>query len=194
MKESQDYPKTREIICLLGVGALITASLVMPGVGIIAQEVIKNKRRTEWEQSQKIWKRFNSKVLKRNLKRLYDGKMVEIGEKDGQPILKLTQKGRSKYLKFKLEEISLKGGKWDGRWRIVIYDINKLKRTKQESFRRILRQMNFWPLQKSVYLTPYSCQEEIEYLREYFGLGEEVLLLEISKLENEQLYKEYFGL
>lgn len=54
--------------------------------------------------------------------------------------------------------------------------------------------MNFHQLQKSVYLTPYKCQKAIEYLREYFNLGEEVLLLEVNKLENEAHLKQYFGL
>ncbi|MDP3954761.1 MAG: hypothetical protein Q8Q15_00160 [bacterium] len=193
MAEGQ-YPTTKEIVYLLGMGALIATSLVMPGVGMIAKEVVKAKRQYDWSKEQKTWKKFNHKFLKRNLKRLYDQKLVEIVAKNGQEIIKLTQKGRTKYLKFKLQDISLKSKNWDGKWRLVIYDINKLKKRNQENFRRTLKQMNFWPLQKSVYLTPYECQEEIEYLREYFGLGEEVLLMVVSRLENERIYKEYFGL
>ena len=41
-------------------------------------------------------------LLKRNLKRLRDQKVVEIINKNGQEIVKLTQKGQTKYLKFKL--------------------------------------------------------------------------------------------
>lgn len=194
MTEERRYPTSREIVYLLGMGTLLAASIIMPGLAIIVRDMARAKRQDDWEQSQKEWKKFNIKLLKRNLRRLQQQKVVEIIKENDQQVIKLTQKGRSKYLKFKLEEISLKGGKWDGKWRLVIYDINKLKKNNQENFRRILRQMNFWPLQRSVYLTPCECQEEVEYLREYFDLGEEVLLLEVCKLENENFYKEYFGL
>ena len=109
-------------------------------------------------------------------------------------VIKLTEKGHIQYLKYKLEEISLKGKPWDGKWRVIIYDVGKLKKNAQENFRRILRQINFYRLQKSVYLTPYQCMKEIQYLREYFSIGDEVLVLEISKIENEEIYKKYFGL
>lgn len=194
MSLKDQYPSTKEVLYLLGMGSLLLGSILMPGLGVAAGALYRAKRRHDWEQDQKEWRKFNFKLLKRNLKRLHDQKVVEIVDEDGQEVIKLTQKGHAKYLRFKLEELSLKGKSWDGRWRLVIYDISKLKRSAQENFRRILKQINFFPLQKSVYLTPYKCTSEIEYLREYFNLSEEVILLEINKLENESFYKQYFGL
>lgn len=188
-----EYPTTKEIIYLLGMGTLLTAAVVLPGLGVAAGAIYRAKRRADWGERQKTWKKFNLKLLKRNLKRLQEGKIIEIKEENGQEVIKLTQKGQSKYLKFKLRELSLKGKGWDGKWRLVIYDVSKLKRKEQENFRRMLVQMNFFQLQKSAYLTPYKCREEIEYLREYFNLGAEVFLLEVSKIENEKFFKDYFG-
>lgn len=194
MSQKDQYPTTKEILYLLGMGALLTASIVMPGLGYAAGALYKAKRRYDWAKDQKEWKKFNLKLLRRNLKRLQNQKIVEIVTENEQEVVKLTQKGHTKYLTFKLEELSLKGKYWDGKWRLVIYDINKLKRSAQDSFRRVLKQINFFPLQKSVYLTPYKCSDEVEYLREYFNIGEEVLLLEINRIENEKFYKDYFGL
>lgn len=194
MNQKDQYPSSKEILYLLGMGALLAGSIIMPGLGVAAGTVYRAKRKQDWEQSQKEWKKFNLKLLRRNLRRLYGQKIVEVVDQDGEQVIKLTQKGHTKYLRFKLEELSLKGRSWDGKWRLVIYDISKLKRSAQENFRRVLKQINFFPLQKSVYLTPYKCAEEIEYLREFFNLSEEVLLLEVNKLENESLYKQYFGL
>ncbi|MBI2196383.1 hypothetical protein HYU45_02100 [Candidatus Daviesbacteria bacterium] len=193
MSQKSQYPSSKEILYLLGMGALLAGSIITPGLGAAAGALYRVKRKHDWEQSQREWKKFNLKLLKRNLKRLHDQKVVEIVDEDGQDVIKLTQKGRTKYLRFKLEELSLKGKSWDGKWRLVIYDISKLKKSAQENFRRVLKQINFFPLQKSVYLTPYKCTGEIEYLREYFNLSEEVLLLEVNKLENEPFYKQYFG-
>ncbi|MBI2017989.1 hypothetical protein HYS92_02975 [Candidatus Daviesbacteria bacterium] len=194
MSQKDQYPSTKEILYLLGMGTLLAGTIVMPGLGYVAGSLYKAKRHYDFEQDQKEWKKFNTKLLKRNLRRLKQQKVVEIINENGQDLIKLTQKGHTKYLRFKLEELSLKGRSWDGKWRLVMYDISKLRKSAQENFRRILKQINFFPLQKSVYLTPYKCQDEIEYLREYFNLGEEVLLLEISKLENEEYYKQYFGI
>lgn len=194
MNQKDYYPSTKEILYLLGMGSLLIGAILMPGLGVAAGALHRAKRKHDWEQSQKEWKKFNLKLLRRNLRRLYDQRIVEIIDENGQKIIKLTQKGHTKYLRFKLEELSLKNRSWDGRWHLVIYDINKLKKSAQENFRRVLKQINFFPLQKSVYLTPYKCNAEIEYLREYFNLSEEVLLLEINRLENELFYKQYFGL
>jgi CRISPR-associated endonuclease Cas2 len=74
------------------------------------------------------------------------------------------------------------------------YDISKYKNNQRNNFRRILKQVHFFRLQKSVYLSPYSCSEQIEFLREYFGVGEDVQIITADKLENESVYKQYFGL
>lgn len=189
------YPTNKEILLMLGVGTLLAASIVMPGLGIAAGAIIKAKRKHDWKENQKEWRKFNAPLLRRNLKRLYENKLVEVAEENGREVVKLTQKGQTKYLRYKMEDWFDSNNKgWDGKWRLVIYDISKLKKNHQENFRRVLKSMNFWPLQESVYLTPYKCQEAVEYLKEYFNIGEEVMLLEISKLENENHYKQYFGL
>lgn len=193
-KKYGEYPGTGEIIYLLGMGTLLVASIFMPGLGYAARMIDRTKRSHDWQKSQKEWRKFNPYSLKFNLKRLKEQKVVEIIKENGQEIIKLTKKGYTKYLKFKLEELSLSGKRWDGRWRIVIYDISKFKRSQQTAFRYILKYINFLLLQKSVYLTPYPCEEQITYLREYFGLGDEVLLIRADKIENEEIYKQYFGL
>lgn len=189
-----DYPTKKEILLLLGVGTLLAASLIMPGLTVAAGAIMRAKRKHDWTENQKAWKKFNAPLLRRNFKRLYEQKLVEVVEENGQEIVKLTQKGYTKYLRFKMEDWSNQNKGWDGKWRVVLYDISKFKKAQQESFRRMLKQMNFWPLQESVYLTPYKCQEAISYLREYFNIGEEVMVLEVNKLENEGYYKAYFGL
>lgn len=192
MKEN--YPTTKEIIYMLGMGTLLLGSILMPGLGYAAGAIARAKRVNDWKQSQKEWKRFNLHILKRNLKRLRDQKVVEIVNKGGQEIVKLTQKGHTRYLKFKLEELSLGGKNWDGRWRLVMYDIAKFKKSQQEAFRNVLKYINLYQLQKSVYLTPYPCDQQIMYLREYFNIGSEVLIVRVDKIENEEIYKQYFGL
>lgn len=84
--------------------------------------------------------------------------------------------------------------KWDNKWRVVIYDISKKKKNSQEAFRRMLKQLQILKLQNSVYLTPFPCEDEINYLREYYNIGKEVILLTVDHIEDEEAYKKYFKL
>lgn len=194
MESNEGYPTTKEILYLLGMGTLMVASILMPGAGYIAKEMMSLKQEADWKKAKREWARFNPYALKRNVKRLREQKIVEIVSVGDQEVVKLTEKGRTKYLKFKLEEISLKERAWDGKWRIVIYDIAKFKKNQQSAFRNIIKRINMLQIQKSVYLTPFPCQEEIEYLREYFGISNEVILIRADRIENEAAYRRYFGL
>ena len=187
-------PKVKDILILLAGGTFIAASLIFPGLPIIVKEALKTYESAQWQKRQKEWKKFNTWRLRQVVKRLEKQKIVEIVEIDKTPVVTITEKGKQKILKFKLEEIELDQTTWDGKWRIITYDIASVKRWQRELFRKMLKRMNFYQLQKSVYLTPFKCRDEIEYLRQVCEVGNEVVILTVSGFENEQVYKEYFGL
>lgn len=190
IKEQKIDPKVKDVLLMLGAGTFIAASFVMPGLPLILKPFLDAKK----EEKLNKWKKFNQWRLKQVLKRMYDKKLVEIMEtKDGQTV-KISDIGKKKLLKYNLEEMTLSERHWDGKWRIIIYDIFTGKKQERELFRRTLKRMKFLQLQKSVYLTPFKCVDEIEYLRQVCNVGKEVLILTVSEIENEKAYKEYFGL
>ena len=132
--------------------------------------------------------------IETNLGRLQDQKMVEIKETASGQMVKITKKGQRKLLKYSLDDLNLTHKKWDHKWRIIAYDVDDSKKSFRRAFQIILRKLKFLQLQESVYLTPFPCENEIEYLRQIHGIGSEVVMLTVSGLENEQAYKEYFGL
>ncbi len=178
-------PRVKDILMLLGAGAFLTASLVMPGLPIAVRPYLDHKRKNE----EKEWEKFNLFRLKQVIKRLERQKDVEIiGE-----AVKITKKGRQKLLKFDLEQMELKR-KTDGKWRLIIYDISNLRKPQRELFRDMLKKLQFLRLQESVYLTPFICEEEIEYLRQVFDIDREVQVLKVTGIEYEDQYKKYFGI
>ena len=184
-------PKVKDILLLLGAGTFLTASIIMPGLPLLAKPFLDAKR----EKERNEWKKFNSWRLKQVLKRLYDKKLVDISYgKDDVATVTISDEGRKRLLKYDLDNMKLKDNRWDGKWRIIIYDIFTGKKKEQEFFRRALKKLQFLKLQKSIYLTPFPYQNEIEYLRQVCDIGKEVLILTISGMENESVYKEYFGL
>lgn len=188
-------PRVKDILGLLGAGTFLSACLVFPGLPIVVKAAMDSYQGAEQKKRFREWERFNLWRLRASLKRLRNQKVVKIVERNGEPMVVLTKKGKTRYLKYKLEEIIIKKPpKWDGRWRLVIYDIAKYKRNTQQAFREILKKLKFFRLQKSVYLYPYTCYEEIEFLRQYYGIGDDVIILIVEGIENESVYKKYFGL
>ena len=53
---------------------------------------------------------------------------------------------------------------WDGRWRLVLFDVPVAQRTRRERLRRYLRARGFGCLQGSVWVTPDPLQSEREIL------------------------------
>lgn len=183
-------PKVKDILILLGAGSFFAASLIMPGLPMVLKPFLDEKRKREANE----WKKFNTWRLKQVLKRLRNQKLIEIVETNGEHIVKISDRGKKKILKFNIDDIELNQKSWDGKWRIVIYDIYTGKKQERELFRKTLKRLKFLRLQKSVYLTPFKCYDEIEYLRQVCNIGNEVLILTVSGIENESVYKEYFGI
>ena len=183
-------PKVKQVLVLLGAGTFLAASVIMPGLPMIVKPFLDERTRREENE----WKKFNTWRLKQVLKRMRQQKLVEITGKDGVQIVKISDNGKKKLLNYSLDEMMIHEKNWDGKWRIIIYDIFSGKSQERELFRKTLKRMKFHRLQKSVYLTPFPCKDEIEYLRQICGVGNEVIMLTVSGIENEHAYKEYFGL
>ena len=185
MKDSQkNNPKVKDVLILLGVGVFLAGSLIMPGLPIVLKPFLDEKRKRD----EKEWEKYNRSHLRKLIKRLEAQNVVEIvGEE-----VRITNKGRQKILKYNLENMELER-KTDGKWRVIIYDVANLKKYQRDIFRNMLEKLQFLRLQESVYLTPFVCDKEIEYLREMFDVGNEVLVLKVKEIENEQIYKKYFG-
>lgn len=110
-------------------------------------------------------------------------------------VVKITQAGKRRILKFAIDELAVKKpANWNGRWIIVSYDIPENRKTLRKVLQEYLRAWGFYPLHESVFLHAYPCEDHILFLREYLGIGEYVRILQVSKIENDRLFKEFFGL
>lgn len=179
-------PTTKQILILLGIAGVITASIFIPGLPRALTPFLKNQY--------KKWGHFNKRILKAQLKRLQKTGIIEQIHENGEVSFRLTDKGKTKLFKYQLESFSLDKNSWDGKWRLVAYDIPIGKKNQAEAFRTLIKRMQFCQLQKSLWLTPYKCDDEIEFLKNLYGLQNHVFVLTITGLEGESAYKSYFGL
>ena len=192
-KECQDnqYASVKKVLSLLGMGVFIGSSFIAPGILIAAKPFLDVKR----EEDSESWKQFNSYYRKRTLKRLQKEKCVEIQEQNGEQTVMLTKNGKRKILKYALDDLVIdKPKKWDGRWRLILYDVAHNRKHLRDLFRGTLKGLSFYQLQESVWIYPYPCELAISFLREYYGVGNEVINVIAIKLEDDSPYRTYFHL
>ncbi|MFZ5845605.1 MAG: hypothetical protein ACOY0S_04010, partial [Patescibacteria group bacterium] len=131
----------------------------------------------------------------RTLRRLEQNKQIEIIEENGQQIIHLTKNGKRKILKYSLENLTIEKPKhWDGKWRLVLYDVPVSEKKLGDIIRQALKTLGFYAIQNSAYLFPYPCFNQVEFLREYYGLGDKVQYMLVEHIERDQAFKIFFHL
>ena len=121
---------------------------------------------------------LNKASVAKALQRLREGGYVELLN-DEQLILKLTDKGREKAI---LAELQSQVGKWDGKWRIVIFDIPEKRRAARDLLRHNLKSWGFTPWQKSVWVTKKNCTEPLREYVSSIGIEDWVLIIESDNI------------
>lgn len=124
-------------------------------------------------------KRFNKHNLSRVVSnRIFTGDLEKI-IKNGQIFLRLTSAGKEK-VRRDFPMLSLSHKKWDGKWRVVIFDIAEVNKFARESLRRKLKELGFGMLQESVWVTPHDIGQDMREFLESKKLGAYAFVLEVS--------------
>jgi len=84
--------------------------------------------------------------------------------------------------------------KWDGRWRVLAFDISEKRRYLRKRIRSVLYSVGFVRLQDSVWIYPYDCEDMMTLLKADLKIGKEVLYLIVDSLENDKEYRKHFKL
>ena len=141
------------------------------------------------------WKKIDEKALQEEIKKLYRSKLVERkNNPDGSFTFILTKRGKLKALTYHFQEIKIKRGNWDGKWRIVVFDIPERIKRARDALRDKLKELGFYELQKSVFIFPFKCEDEIEFVIEFFNLRKYVRIGILESIDNELHLKKIFKL
>lgn len=188
-KEDIQDAKIKHILTLIAKTGAVAMIIVAPKTVLVTKELFEDKKDFG------TWKRFNERLLRQNLKRLDKQRIIDISIKDGKKIIKISEKGKMKILAYAIGELTLKkSSSWDGKWRLVGYDIPVKKGRKDKIIKSTLKRLGFLKIQNSVYISPYPCFDEIEFLREYYFLGTNIKYFLVTKIEDQEAYKTYFGI
>lgn len=184
MKDYQKGELAKNILEIAFRASFILASLAMPGLPQIFKIFKANSAQERYR-------------LRRAIKSLADKELIRILERNDQEIVEITRKGKSMLLKYEFDDLELKTpARWDKLWRLVIFDIAEGRRQTRHLLSMKLQELGFYQYQKSIYLYPYNCEKEIDFIRGYLRIGREVRYLVVKELplDDEIKLKRYYHL
>jgi DNA-binding transcriptional regulator PaaX len=151
----------KEKILLLLLGGLAFGYSYTPGKQKMVIETVS------WE-----WKRLNKEKLYKEFKNLYRTRAIKTNKnRDGSYTIVLTEKGRLRALTYYIHNMKISDKEWDGKWRMLVFDIPERIRKGRNALRYKIKELGFYELQKSVFIFPYECKDEIDFIVEFFGLS-----------------------
>ncbi|TSC94304.1 MAG: phenylacetic acid degradation operon negative regulatory protein [Candidatus Berkelbacteria bacterium Athens1014_28] len=110
-----------------------------------------------------------------------------------QKYLELTKKGKLRGELFKKEIKEIRHPiKWDGKFRLVIFDVPEKHKTERDLLRSKLKQLNFIQIQKSVYAHPFECTEAIGALTYNYNLSDYVSIFIADAILGEENIIDHF--
>ncbi|MEK7569296.1 MAG: hypothetical protein AAB500_00170 [Patescibacteria group bacterium] len=169
------------------------------GVGIGISVALSNRR-----ASYKVTKYFIKEIFGLNERpkristyflRLRKQRLIEIVEEGKHHKLVLTENGRKVYLRFNYEEMKIKEPKiWDRNFRVVVFDIPEKKKAARDSLREKMKELGFVKFNDSVWVYPFRCQKEIDFIANYWEIGKYVHLILAKDITNRNILEKYFNL
>lgn len=141
-------------------------------------------------------KKYRPNSFYRTFKRMQKQRLIEIKkEKDDKIIISITEKGKKRLLEYNIDDMKIeRPEKWDKKWRIISFDIPEKRKKAREALREKLKDLNFYPLQKSLFVLPFPCQDEIDFITEIFQMQKHITYFETPEISNDYKIKKYFDI
>lgn len=164
----------RNILSVLAVTGIVVVGLTMPNLlQIFSPRTIGRKK-------------YTSRQLYGSLYNLNQNGFVSMKQEGDKTIIKMTKKGMEKNLKFNLGKLKIKKQTtWDRKWRIVIFDIPENRKTNRNALSFKLKEIGFKPLQKSVWICPYPCEDEIDFIKEMYEIRPYVRIIKADSIDSQ---------
>lgn len=133
------------------------------------------------------WREKDKMRFSQMLYRLKKKQLVKVYKDNNETVIELTSRGYNKAREMAIGDIKIiQPKKWDGRWRIVVFDIPKEDNAARDILRNKLKQLGFLPLQKSVFVYPFECFQEIDFVRRVYSVEKYVQYIIADRIETDE--------
>ncbi len=180
MKKYTRSERTEIILnILLGVG-LLTTAIVAPNAVQLFKYFIPQNNRDRWK-------------IKQSFVRLEKNGLIKKKITNGEEYYSLTLLGNKRAKRYKLDSMKIEPQKkWDGFWRLVMFDIPEDKMMARRAINLILKKLGCVQYQKSVFITPYPCEKEIDFVGECFEARKYIRIITAREVEGVEQIKKVF--
>jgi len=181
-KRQKDFVQ-KALLSAIGIAGLLLWSMAAPNTLQLLDTLGGNKYRRRYQ-------------LRSVAARLASRGLVRFVKKDGRTYLEVTPAGK-KVLALEAEKASLARRakkRWDGRWRMIVFDIPEKHRKTRDRLRVVLKALGFYQLQGSVWVYPYDCEDLATLLKADLRVGSNVLYTIVERIEYDKHLREHFGL
>lgn len=174
----------------IALSALATAGVV--GLMLAAPNMVKLLRGLDmsWASKQDPARRLRDVAYR--LKRKH---LIEWSRVHGRIRMRITPAGK-RHL-----DILSHGAKpllipkrWDGKWRLLAFDIPEKRRRTRDRVREVLSVWGFIRFQDSVWIYPYDCEEVMTLLKNDLHIGNEMRYVIADAVEYDAPFRRHFGL
>lgn len=186
VQKHKRVPITNLLLRSFAVAGVISVALVAPKMIRLLKELDRPAKNRAM-----LYQR-----IRQGVRRLEKEGLVTVSGERGERRIRITEKGRGMMDEIEFREHTIpEQAFWDGRWRVLIFDISERRRRVRAQLRRLLQGAGFVRIQDSVWVYPYPCDEFISLVRTHLksGVGE-ILSFVAEALESDKWLREYFRL
>ncbi|MFH1956161.1 MAG: hypothetical protein ABIJ28_00730 [Patescibacteria group bacterium] len=162
---------------LIALEGILTFGAAFPALLGEIGKIRSRQKREIYKEYQQYWRSFNELKKKRAIE--------FVKEEGGYLVYKINKKGKEKLKKFVLDELIIQKSKqWDKKWRLVIFDIPEIYRKSRDALRKKLKDLGFYQCQKSAWIYPFDCIDEIEFLKDFFSIKPFVKIFIVDEIDD----------
>ena len=187
--------KSRKRTKRIKLESIILGSLAVAGTVVVAAaapNMLKLLKHADLDWGSK---RDPRRRLRETLSRMKRKGLVRFETRHGRNLPRLTQEGEREARRIAVEEFKIKRPmRWDGKWRVIIFDIQERRKNLREHVRRLVSRMGFFRLQDSVWVFPYDCEEIITLLKLDLKIGSELIYMIVDAIEFDTPLRQHFEL
>lgn len=118
---------------------------------------------------------------------------VSVIKKPDGYIVRLLKSGHRKLAKLQIENLTLPITKnWDGKWRIFIFDIPEKYKILRDNLTRKLKKLGMFHIQRSVFVFPYDCRQELKFICTHYGVARYTSYGELVNTDLKSEFRSFF--
>ena len=145
----------------------------------------------EFEELQDV----TDRELYRSVYHAIGKKYLEITPRRGGGAIRLTEAGKDVVGRAAIRALRpVVPAVWDGKWRLVLFDIPESHKQSRDGFAGSLKLLGFTPIQKSAFVFPYDCFEQVAAVADFYDVRDHAAFIMVEKLDRSAPLRRIYNL